>query len=49
MLIEKVGIEKMQNEINLMKETVYKQLGKKPIGKTVNTEWIKADISDVLN
>ncbi|USK85705.1 hypothetical protein [Peribacillus asahii] len=49
MLIEKAGIKKVQNQINLMKEAAFSKHGQKPTGQKVDTEWMKADISDVLN
>jgi hypothetical protein len=48
-LIERVGIGKIQNEIAHFKEIAIKNYGQKPIGLKVNAEWLKADISDVLN
>lgn len=49
MLIEKFGIRKMEYEINLMKKKSYLNYGRKPIGQKVNVDWLKSDISDVLN
>lgn len=49
MLIEKAGIEKTKEQINLMKQVAFNKHGKKPIGQKVNTEWIKEGISDQLH
>jgi hypothetical protein len=49
MIIERVGIDKVESDINLFKESVYKKLGKKPTAQKVNIEWFKSDISDVLH
>ncbi|MFJ7662977.1 hypothetical protein ACIQXW_11290 [Lysinibacillus sp. NPDC097162] len=48
-LIEHVGVEKIKAESNRMKEIMTKKLGPKPKCEKINTEWLKADISETLN
>lgn len=48
-LIEDVGKEKIKMESRRVKEIMTNKLGPSPKGQKVNTEWLKADISETLN
>lgn len=49
MMIEKLGIGEFEKAITLAKEDAFKRCGYKPLSQKVNTEWLRADISELLN